>query len=120
MPLPLVQTHGDQIFYPDQYNGSYGACPDPVDFRSYTVVNIYEHSNAYSEEGPWRRVPRPGQRDYLGQLVCTLEQLNQWELALGTSGRSGEQWDALREGFENGWSAFRTRYDEVLKKFRQP
>ncbi len=23
-----------QIFYPDHYNGAFGACPDPVDFRS--------------------------------------------------------------------------------------
>ena len=26
-----------------------GACPDPIDFRAYTVVNIYEHKNAYYE-----------------------------------------------------------------------
>jgi len=83
-----------QIFYPNQYNGAYGACPDPVDFRAYTVVDIYEHTNAYYEQGPWRRVPRPGQRDYLGQIANTLEQVNQLELALATRGRSGQQWDA--------------------------
>ena len=83
-----------QIFYPDEYNGAYGACPDPVDFRAYTVVNLYEHANAYYEQGPWRRVPRPGQRDYLGQIANTLEQVNHLELALATKGRSGQQWDA--------------------------
>jgi len=31
-----------QIFYPDEFNGCFAACPDPVDFRAYTVVNIYE------------------------------------------------------------------------------
>lgn len=35
-----------QIFYPDEYNGAWGACPDPIDFRAYTIVNIYEHENA--------------------------------------------------------------------------
>ena len=25
-----------QVFYPDQYNGCYAACPDPVDFHHYT------------------------------------------------------------------------------------
>ncbi|MHC4409490.1 MAG: hypothetical protein ACYS0E_09690 [Planctomycetota bacterium] len=33
---------------------------------------------------------------------------------------TGEQFDALASGFEEGWKAFRTRYDEVMKKFREP
>ncbi len=31
-----------QVFYPDAFNGAYAACPDPIDFRAYTVVNLYE------------------------------------------------------------------------------
>ncbi len=31
-----------QVFYPDEYNGCWAACPDPIDFRAYTVVNIYQ------------------------------------------------------------------------------
>jgi hypothetical protein len=31
-----------QVFYPDDFNGAYIACPDPIDFRAYTVVNLYE------------------------------------------------------------------------------
>ena len=31
-----------QMFYPDDFNGAWVACPDPIDFRDYTVVNIYE------------------------------------------------------------------------------
>jgi len=82
-----------QIFYPDDYNGCYAACPDPIDFRAYTVVNIYEDSNAYYMEGPWMRVPRPGKRDWLGHVSITLEQMNHRELVLGTHSRSGDQWD---------------------------
>ncbi len=82
-----------QIFYPDEYNGCYAACPDPIDFRAYTVVNIYEHANAYYEIGPWGRVARPGTRNYLGHLSATLEGANHYELALGTRSRSGQQWD---------------------------
>ena len=26
-----------QVFYPDEFNGAYIACPDPIDFRAYTV-----------------------------------------------------------------------------------
>ena len=82
-----------QMFYPDEYNGAWVACPDPIDFRAYTVVNIYTDTNAYYREGPFKRVPRPGLRNYLGHLTTTLEQSNHRELALGTRSRSGDQWD---------------------------
>jgi hypothetical protein len=82
-----------QIFYPDEYNGAWGACPDPVDFRAYTIVNIYQHENAYYAEAPWKHTPRPGKRNYLGELAATIEEMNQMELALGTNSRSGGQFD---------------------------
>lgn len=82
-----------QIFYPDEFNGAFGACPDPIDFRAYTVVDIYKDRNAYFLEGPHKRVPRPGKRDYLGHVSATLEDMNMYELALGTKSRSGQQWD---------------------------
>lgn len=84
---------GVQVFYPDEYNGCYAACPDPIDFRAYTVVNIYEHKNAYYLDSPWKKTPRPGKRDYLGHISCTLEEMNHRELVLGTDSRSGQQWD---------------------------
>lgn len=96
-----------QIFYPEEYNGCFAACPDPIDFRAYTVVNIYEHKNAYYEEGPFKRVPRPGRRNYLGEVSTTLEQANHLELVLGTNNRSGQQWDIWEAVFsprgENGY-----------------
>ncbi|PIO48686.1 MAG: hypothetical protein CMR00_03205 [[Chlorobium] sp. 445] len=82
-----------QIFYPDEYNGCFAACPDPIDFRAYTVVNIYEDKNAYYQEGQFRRTPRPGKRDYLGHISALLEDMNIKELVLGTKSRSGDQWD---------------------------
>ena len=82
-----------QIFYPDEYNGSWAACPDPIDFRAYTVVNIYEHENAYYADSKWKRMPRPGKRNYLGELSATVEDMNHMELALGNNSRSGGQWD---------------------------
>lgn len=82
-----------QMFYPDDFNGAWVACPDPIDFRAYTVVNIYEDANAYYSEGPFLRVPRPGLRNYLGHIQATSEQLNHQELLLGTKTRSGGQWD---------------------------
>ena len=87
------ESLGAQIFYPDEYNGCYAACPDPIDFRAYTVVDIYKDENAFFSEGPWKKVPRPGFRNYLGHLSATIEQLNRAELVLGAKGRSGQQWD---------------------------
>jgi hypothetical protein len=82
-----------QIFYPEEFNAAYAACPDPIDFRAFTVVDIYEDTNAYWAEGPFMKVPRPGHRDYLGHVSATVEQMNRMELVLGTKTRSGQQWD---------------------------
>ena len=82
-----------QMFYPDEYNGAYANCPDPIDFRAYTVIDLYSDRNAYVSEGSgFKRTPRPGTRDYLGQVRTTLEMINRRELVLGTKSRSGDQW----------------------------
>ena len=82
-----------QIFYPDDYNGAFSACPDPIDFRAYALVNIYEDRNAYYLEGDWKRIERPRNRTTLGQVTATLRQVQQKENVLGTKGRSGGQRD---------------------------
>jgi hypothetical protein len=84
---------GVQVLYPDFYNGCFAACPDPIDFRQYTVIDIYADRNAFFTEGPWRKLPRPGHRDYLGHVSTTIEAMNRLELVLGEKGRSGGQWD---------------------------
>ncbi len=96
-----------QVKYPDEYNGCYAACPDPIDFRAFTQVNIYEHTNAYYEEGPFRKTLRPGHRNYLGEIDATLQDMNYRELALADHSRSGQQWDIWEAVFspcgENGY-----------------
>jgi hypothetical protein len=82
-----------KVFYPDLYNAAFVACPDPIDFRAYTVINLYEDKNAYFIEGPHMRVPRPGHRDYRDLPTATMQQMNYYELALGTKSRSGQQFD---------------------------
>ena len=82
-----------QVFYPDDFNGAFAACPDPIDFRAYTVVDIYEDENAYWIDAPFKRTARPGHRDWLGRIDRTLWESNHMELALGTKTRSGQQWD---------------------------
>lgn len=82
-----------QVKYPDEYNTCYAACPDPIDFRAYCLVNLYEDKNAYQEMGKFKTVDRPGHRDSLGKVSAMLRTMNQRELALGTKSRSGQQWD---------------------------
>ncbi|MDX2415232.1 MAG: alpha/beta hydrolase-fold protein [Bacteroidales bacterium] len=82
-----------QVLYPDEYNGCFAACPDPIDFRAYTQVNIYEDNNGYYQEGPFARLPFPGHRDYLGHISSTIKDQNHLELVKGTNSRSGGQWD---------------------------
>jgi Putative esterase len=84
---------GVQVFYPDQYNGSWAFCPDPVDFDAYTNIDIYRDQNAYYTAGYWRRTPRNGERTHLGDILSTVEQQNINELVTGTHSRSGGQWD---------------------------
>lgn len=82
-----------QVMYPKEYGACYAACPDPVDFRAYCLVDLYKDKNAYYLDSPFKQTLRPGHRDYLGQVDATLRDMNLRELALGTKGRSGQQWD---------------------------
>ena len=82
-----------QVKYPDEYGTCYAACPDPIDFRAYTVVNLYEDANAYYLDSPFKRTERPGHRDSLGHVSSTLREANMRELVLGDKSRSGQQWD---------------------------
>ncbi len=108
---------GVQVMSPDAYNGAWALCPDPIDFRSYRSVNIYDERNAYYyfEDNPWKRTPKPGYRDYRGHLYSTFEERNLVELVLGTRGRSAGQHDAWASVFgpvgDDGY--YKPLYDKV-------
>jgi hypothetical protein len=92
------EAAASQIFYPDFYNGAYCNCPDPVDFRAYELVNIYNDKNAFWSEGPFGKVPRGEMRTPIGEIVATLEPAVRLEEIMGTHGRSTEQfgiWQAV-------------------------
>lgn len=82
-----------QVKYPKEYGMCFAACPDPIDFRAYCLVNIYEDKNAYYKEGTFKKSLVAGHRDYLGNVDASLKDMNYRELLLGTKGRSGQQWD---------------------------
>jgi len=82
-----------QVFYPEHYNGAFIACPDPIDFRAYTNINLYQDKNAFYWKGPAMQLAQPAYRDYQGHVLATTQSTNQYELALGSHARSGEQFD---------------------------
>jgi hypothetical protein len=82
-----------QVKYPDEYNGCFAACPDPIDFSNYCLTNIYEDKNAYFYKSDHKKLEVPSRRDYLGNISATLKQENHLELVLGEKSRSGQQWD---------------------------
>ena len=98
-----------QVFYPNDFNGAYIACPDPIDFRAFTVVDLYEDENAYWVASDFKRTPRPGRRDHLGKVSATLEEMGHLEAVLGSKTRSGQQWDVWESVYspvgEDGYPA---------------
>ena len=81
-----------QVFYPDMYNGTWSACPDPVDFHAYQNINLYDDPNAFVRKGDFGEVPVGGDRKTDGSLIATAEQEFRYEYILGTHGRSTDQW----------------------------
>jgi hypothetical protein len=88
-----------QVFYPTMYNGSFAACPDPIDFHAFTVVNLYADKNAYTLSGQALSVERPAVRNYLGEVFATQRDENYMELVLGDHGRSTGQFDIWQAVF---------------------
>ena len=82
-----------QVFHPDDFGATFSACPDPVDFHGFQIVNIYDWDNAWHRDTGFLRVPLPGERDTEGVVRSTMEQQLKYERALGPGGRSGEDWD---------------------------
>lgn len=88
-----------QVFYPDMYNGAFAACPDPIDFHAYTIINLYKDRNAYTLQGEALTVERPAFRNYLGEVFATQRDENYMELTQGDRSRSGGQYDIWQAVF---------------------
>ncbi len=83
-----------QIFYPDEFNGVWASCPDPVDFRAFEQINLYADTNAYVDA---QGRERPSERNLKGQVTLTTRREVGVENLLGRGNsytRSGEQWGA--------------------------
>lgn len=88
-----------QVFYPDFFNGCWSDCPDPVDFRSFELINIYEDENAYVDA---QGKERPAKRRVSGEVVYSVRHEVQLEVVLGRGGRwalGGKDWGSWNATF---------------------
>lgn len=89
-----------QVLYPDLFNGVWTFCPDPVDFRYFQLVNIYQDRNAFYPNSDWKTEPvRPWQRTTDDQVLMSQKDASHLEAVLGTRGRSGQQMDIFMATF---------------------
>jgi hypothetical protein len=88
-----------QVFHPDFFGGSWIFFPDPVDFKNYGVINIYDDNNAFHlDYGEWKTLERPMERTSYGQTSNTFREQSYYESVLGSQNRSCEQlsiWEAV-------------------------
>jgi len=82
-----------EVFYPDSFGGTFSYCPDPVDFHYFELVNVYDWDNAWYRKDDWRQTPISGERQPDGLVLSTMKEQLAYERAMGTGGRSGEDWD---------------------------
>ncbi len=82
-----------QVFYPDDFNGAFAACPDPIDFRAYMTLDLYADDNAFYYPSRFKQQGRPAWRNAEGRVEASIKDYNDLELVLGTNGRSGDQLD---------------------------
>ncbi len=84
-----------QLKHPDFFGGAWVFNPDPIDFRRYQLVNIYDDQNAFTAPGgAWIPGERPMRRSVEGQVNLTVRQVSQFEAVLGSKRRSGYQFNA--------------------------
>jgi hypothetical protein len=90
-----------QVFYPDFFNGCWSFSPDPVDFRAYELIDIYDpdDKNAYINKHGFER---PACRDVQGDMIYHVRHECLLEVVLGRGDRwelSGKDWCAWNATF---------------------
>jgi Putative esterase len=93
------EAFATQVFYPDEYNGAWVACPDPVNFHAYQNVDLYKDTNAFERSGEFAEIPIAATRDPDGTITADMRGEYGYEYVLGTHGRSTEQWDIWQAVF---------------------
>jgi hypothetical protein len=84
------------LTYPETFGAAWASAPDPVDFRAFQRVNIYEDDNFYYAPGGTPDEERVDHASYTrdGKVTMTIRQENLSEEVLGPGNTSGQQWDS--------------------------
>jgi hypothetical protein len=98
-----------QVFYPDFFNGVWSHAPDPVDFRAFELVNIYEEPNVYVNRFGFER---PSAREINGDVRFTMRHEVQVERVLGR----GDRWELGGRDWGSWNAVFGPRGDDGLPK----
>lgn len=79
--------------YPETFGACWSSSPDPVDFRRFQRINIYEQGNMYVDEragGESKEIA-----SYRGRgTIMTVRQESRSEDVLGPDNTSAQQWDS--------------------------
>jgi len=80
---------------PDIFGACFSSAPDPVDFKFFQQVNIYEDESMYVDaEGNERASSTRN-----GEVTMTIREENLMEEVLGPGNTSGQQWDSWFAAF---------------------
>lgn len=86
------------LHYPETFGYAFSSAPDPVDFRAFQLIDIYEGDNAYVDDA--KPVASFRTQTILGDDVkMTVAQENAMEEVLGPDNTSGQQWDSWFAAF---------------------
>lgn len=79
--------------YPETFGACWSSSPDPVDFRRFQRLNIYEQGNMYVQEGAGSTAEEIA--SYRGRgTIMTVRQESRSEDVLGPDNTSAQQWDS--------------------------
>lgn len=91
--------------YPEVFGAAWASSPDPVDFRRFERVNIYDDRNFYERDGE----EIPSARDTKGRVTITLRQEATREEILAKNNASGQQWDSWQAVWGSNAGNFRPK-----------
>ncbi|TVQ33510.1 MAG: hypothetical protein EA376_02105 [Phycisphaeraceae bacterium] len=76
---------------PETFGACWSSAPDPVDFRAFQLVNIYEDANMFFDAEAGEEIPsyRRG-----GEVRMTIREENRMEEVMGPDNTSSQQWDS--------------------------
>ncbi len=87
------------LTYPQVFGSAFSSAPDPVDFRAFQAVNIYEAPNMYERlSASGELEPYPSYTSG-GVVGMTIREENAMEEVMGPDNTSAQQWDSWFAAF---------------------